>query len=162
MVPETPPPDENMLDWDWIKIISAQPQINSSQLNPLINVPLFVGARGALSGDVWILSWGVEGRGVACRDFECKSPYSVTETIRTATWASHQANKQSSNLVTCVSSALNSNGLRRWSLGEMAFKDRLTLRAFRGVAPTRRRPECRPAQALLRQGLCRFVSFLLE
>ncbi len=36
----------NELDWDSDQIISTQPQINSIPAQPLINVPLFVGACG--------------------------------------------------------------------------------------------------------------------
>ena len=62
MVPETPP-SENMLDWDSDQIVSALPQINTSQLSSFVlgsGVPLMlgVGRAGALGGDVWILSWG--------------------------------------------------------------------------------------------------------
>ena len=67
MVPETPP---SVIMFGLGLRSGHHPsldQLISSQLNQ-IGVPLFsgAGARGALSGDVWILIWGVRvGRGAS-------------------------------------------------------------------------------------------------
>ena len=71
-----------MFDWDSDQIISAQPQINSSQLISFVSgsgVPLFVGARGArgaLSGDALdfelgrgVLWWRVSKLAISMREF---------------------------------------------------------------------------------------------
>ena len=57
MVPGTPPLCKRVeLGLRSNHLCSATDQLIPAQ--PLINVPLFVGACGALNGDVWILSWG--------------------------------------------------------------------------------------------------------